>query len=325
MSNLLDSMWVEKYRPKILDDLILPESTMKIFQTMIAKKEIPNLLFHGPQGGGKSTIARIICSKKGVLQDKGSNLLIVNGSAKKSRGISFMDDVVEPFLRHPPTADKYKIVFIDEADKLTKDGFDSLRSMMEIFMESYGRFIFTGNYISKIPGPVQSRFMIFPFERVSKDFVHSYCKRIVTEEKIEHDDESLSLIVTTLYPDIRGMVQAIQKASYTGKLIVNKEDLITMENTLLGFVLQLIEYVDKNELHQLGKVIDSILNILKENDVDYPKIYESLFFKKISAPVKIVVNQYSKEHQNSLNPVMHFIAMVFDIMNTMGEYNKMKG
>jgi hypothetical protein len=121
------------------------------------------------------------------------------------------------------------------------------------------------------------------------------------------------------------MVQAIQKASYTGKLAVNKEDLITMENTLLGFVLQLIEYVDKNELHQLGKVIDSILNILKENDVDYPKIYEALFFKKISAPVKIVVNRYSKEHQNSLNPVMHFVAMVFDIMNTMGEYNKMKG
>ena len=121
--SLLDSMWVEKYRPKKLEDLILPESTMKIFQAMMAKKEIPNLLFHGPQGGGKSTIARIICSKEGVLQFRGSNLLTVNGSAKKSRGIGFMDDVVEPFLRHPPSSDKYKIVFIDEADKLTKDGF----------------------------------------------------------------------------------------------------------------------------------------------------------------------------------------------------------
>ena len=323
--SLVDSMWVEKYRPKTLEDLVLPKSTMKIFREMMAKKEIPNLLFHGPQGGGKSTLARIITSKVGVLQDKGSNLLTVNGSAKKSRGIGFMDEVVDPFLRHPPSSDKYKIVFIDEADKLTKDGFDSLRSMIEVYIESYGRFIFTGNYISKIPGPVQSRFMIFPFERIPKDYVHKYCKGIVESEKIEHDDESIDLIVSTLYPDIRGMVQALQKASYTGKLEVNKEDLITMENTLLGFVLELIDYVDKNQLHKVGKVIDSILNILKENDVDYPKIYESLFFKKITAPVKIIVNDYSKGHQNSLNPVMHFVAMVFDIMKTMGEYNQLKG
>jgi len=323
--SLLNSMWVEKYRPKKLDDLVLPESTMKIFQAMMVKKEIPNLLFHGPQGGGKSTIARIICSKEGVLQFKGSNLLTVNGSAKKSRGIGFMDDVVEPFLRHPPSSDKYKIVFIDEADKLTKDGFDSLRSMMEVFMESYGRFIFTGNYISKIPGPVQSRFMIFPFEQMSMEYVQGYCKKILDEEKVEHDDEALDLIVKTLYPDIRGMVQALQKGSYTGKLDVNKEDLITMENTLLGFVLQLVDHVDKNELHKLGQVIDSILNILKENDVDYPKIYEALFFKKVAAPIKIIVNRYSQRHQDSLNPVMNFIAMVFKIMETMGEYNKMKG
>lgn len=323
--SLVDSMWVEKYRPKKLDDLVLPSSTMEIFKSMLTKKEIPNLLFHGPQGGGKSTLARIICSKEGVLQFKGSNLLTVNGSAKKSRGIGYMDDVVEAFLRHPPSSDKYKIVFIDEADKLTKDGFDSLRAMMEIYMESYGRFIFTGNYISKIPGPIQSRFMIFPFEQMSLEYVHRYCKRILGEENIEYDDESLNLIVKTLYPDIRGMVQAIQKGSYTGKLDVNKEDLITMENTLLGLVLQLIDHLEKSELHKLGTVIDSTLNILKENDIDYPKIYESLFFKKVQAPIKLIVNQYSKEHQNCLNPVMNFVAMLFDMVKTIGEYNEMKG
>lgn len=323
--SILNSMWVEKYRPKKLEDLVLPTSAMKIFREMLGKKEIPNLLFHGPQGGGKSTLARIITSKVGVLQDKGSNLLTVNGSAKKSRGISFMDDVVDPFLRHPPSSDKYKIVFIDEADKLTKDGFDSLRSMIEVYQETYGRFIFTGNYISKIPGPVQSRFMIFPFERIPKEYVFNYCKKVMESEKIEHSDEDINLIVTTLYPDIRGMLQALQKASYSGKLEVNREDLITMENTLLGFVLQLIDYVDKNELHKLGKTIDSILNILKENDVDYPKIYEALFFKKVAAPVKIIVNKYSQEHLDSLNPVMNFVAMVFKIMEVMGEYNKLKG
>jgi DNA polymerase III delta prime subunit len=323
--SLKDSLWVEKYRPKKLEDLLLPEYEMKIFSEMLARKEIPNLLFHGPQGGGKSTLARIISSKEGVLQDKGSNLLTVNGSAKKSRGIGFMDDVVEPFLRHPPTSDKYKIVFIDEADKLTKDGFDSLRAMIETYSEGFGRFIFTGNYISKIPGPVQSRFMIFPFERLSKDYINDYCKMVLESEKIKYDDETIDIVVSTLYPDVRSMLQAIQKGSYTGTLDVNKDDLITMENTLLGFVLQMIEHIDKNELHKLGKGMDSILNILKDHDVDYAKIYEKLFFKKIAAPIKIIVNKASQEHQNCLNPVMHFTAMLFKIIKTMGEYHEMKG
>lgn len=321
----LDSLWVEKFRPKKLEDLVLPESTMKNFQIMLDRQEIPNLLFHGPPGGGKSTLARVICSKSGLMQNSGSNVLAVNGSAKRTRGIGYFDDVVEPFLRHPPSGDKYKIVFIDEADKLTSDAFDSLKGKIEQFQITYGRFIFTCNTLSKIPGPIQSRFMLFPFERIPKDFVFKYCQKILDTEKIKYETDSVNLVVSSLYPDIRRMVNVLQRGSYDGTLNVNKDDVFTIENSLLGFVLQFIDHVDKNEMHKVGVVMDSIFNILKESDIDYPKIYETLFFKKVSAPVKIIVNQYSKEHQNCLNPVMHFTAMLFEILKTIGEYHQLKG
>lgn len=326
MSNkVLDSLWVEKYRPMTLKDLVLPESRMETFGKMIEKGEIPNLLFHGPPGGGKSTLARIIVSKEGIMQDKGSNVLEINGSAKSTRGIGFMDDVVDSFLRHPPSGkDIYKIVFIDEADKLTPDAFDSLRGMIEKYERKYGRFIFTGNYISKIPSALQSRFMVFTFERIPKDYIISFCKKVLDSEEIKYQPDSVELVVDTLYPDVRKMLNALQRGSYSGTLNIDKNDITTLENTIIGNVLAVIEALDENQLGKIGKPMDSIFTILKDNDVDYPKIYEALFFKKVSAPIKMIIDEYSKDHQRSLTPVMNFTAMIFKFIKVMGEYHELK-
>ena len=120
---LVNSLWVEKYRPKILEDLILPTDYRRDFEICIKRKEISNFLFYGPPGSGKTCISLILSSKNGILERPDDNLLSLNGSAKETRGIGMVDTLIEPFLKVPPGGnDKQKIVFIDEADYLCLDG-----------------------------------------------------------------------------------------------------------------------------------------------------------------------------------------------------------
>ena len=322
--NIETNLWVEKYRPKKLEDLVLPERYKKDFGRIIEKNDLPNLLFSGPPGGGKTTLARILCSKSGVIMNKEDNVLIANGSAKKTRGIGFVSDVVEMFLKHPPAGnDRYKVVFIDEADKLTTDGYDSFRGIIEKFQTGYGRFIWTCNYLSRIPEPVQSRFTPYVFQQISKEFVFDYCKTILLAEKIKHKDKDLSFIISNLYPDVRKIVNILKKYSYDGVLEVDEEAVKTNEKRIIASVTEIISYIEKNQESKIGRAVNAIIDILAVQDVEYRGIYTELFFhKKIPSPAKIIINKYSNSHQGSLIPHQHFMAMIFAITKALGDYKK---
>ena len=323
MSELMDSIWVEKYRPKKLEDLALPEQYTNDFKRMIAKCELPNLLFSGPPGGGKTTLARVLCSKNGVLFSKEDNMLQVNGSARKTRGIGFVDEVIEPFLKHPPGGDKYRIVFIDEADKFTSDGYDSLRALIEKYHVAYGRFIFTCNYLSRIPDPVQSRFIPYTFSQIPKEFVLRYCKTILDSEKVGYKDADIKVAITNLYPDVRKIVNALQRASWEGELKLSEKDVITTERKVVTFIRQIISFIEKGQGNKIGGAVNSIVDIVSAQDLEYRNVYTELFFgENIPAPAKIIINKYSNGHQNALVPHMHFMAMVFDIIKSLQAFRK---
>jgi len=322
--NITNDLWVERYRPKSIGDLVLPDEYRQNFEICIKRNEIPNLLFYGPPGGGKSTMARILTSKEGVIQNPSDNVMEINGSAKETRGIGFVDSTIEPYLKVPPSGnDKYKIIFIDECDYLTDAAMSSLRAIIEKYSK-YGRFLFTCNIVSKVTEALMSRVQAYEFKQLPLEFVEQYCNKILDSEKITYVSDSVKFVCSNLYPDVRRIVNCLQRNSLTGELKVNKDTVMTNEKLVISQILEIIAFTNDNQDAKVGTCIGNLIKVLGEYDIEYRGIYSNLFFRKeVPATCKVIINRYSNTHGDCLIPQMHFMAMVFEIVKILREYRAM--
>lgn len=209
-------LWVEKYRPQKIDDCILPKNLKETFKQFVQTGELPNFLFCGTAGVGKTTVAKALCN------EVGAEYLLINGSEES--GIDVLRTKIKSFASTVSLTDSKKVVILDEADYLNPNSTQpALRAFIEEFSNNC-RFIFTCNYKNRIIEPLHSRCAVvdFKIENIEKqEIAAAFFKRtmgILKQENIEADQKVVAELVTKHFPDWRRVLNELQRYSVSGKI-----------------------------------------------------------------------------------------------------------
>jgi len=271
-------LWVEKYRPKLTDDCILPQTIKDVFKGFVTQGELPNLLLTGTAGVGKTTIAKALCDQIGA------SYIMINGSDEGR----FLDTVRNRVRQFATTVSltsgaSHKVVIIDEADNTTNDVQLSLRTAVEEF-HSNCRFIFTCNFSNKIIEPLHSRCTVVDF-RIKPDQAMKLqgqffdrLKTILTKENVTFEDKVLAKLVRRYYPDWRRLINECQRYSASGSIDsailvdvadVNLDSLLTALKkkdftTVKSWVVQ---HMDNDPTMVMRKIYDNLYDVLKPSSI----------------------------------------------------------
>lgn len=209
-------LWVEKYRPQKIEECILPKNLKETFKQFIQTGELPNFLFCGTAGVGKTTVAKALCN------EVGAEYLLINGSEES--GIDVLRTKIKSFASTVSLTDSKKVIILDEADYLNPNSTQpALRGFIEEFSNNC-RFIFTCNYKNRIIEPLHSRCSVIDFkiENVEKqEIAAAFFKRtmgILKTENIDADQKVVAELVTKHFPDWRRVLNELQRYSVSGKI-----------------------------------------------------------------------------------------------------------
>ncbi len=250
-------IWTEKYRPKDFNELVGQDEIVRRVKALTDSLNIPHLLFAGPAGIGKSSLSLIIV-KKLFGKNWRENYLELNASDE--RGIDVVRQKVKDFARTKALGDvPFKIIFLDEADALTREAQQALRRTMENFTLTC-RFILSCNYSSKIIDPIQSRCVIFRFKLLEKKDIEKIIKRISQQEKLEIGKEAIEALHEVSEGDCRRIINLLQSIASISPRIT-KELILTMVSSAKPSDIKIIlEYALAGEfLKSREKLLDVML------------------------------------------------------------------
>ena len=212
----MEDIWIEKYRPKILDDVVGQDEIVERLKAYVKTKNVPHLMFAGPAGTGKTTSA-LAMSKELFGDTWRQNFNELNASDE--RGIGVVRGKIKNFARNAPIGKTaFKIIFLDEADSLTTDAQSALRRTIEKYSHIC-RFILSVNYSSKIIEPIQSRCTVFRFNPIKNDDVKKFIRKIASKEKLEVSSDGLETLIFIARGDLRKAINILQVGASVGKKI----------------------------------------------------------------------------------------------------------
>jgi len=254
-----NSLFVEKYRSKTLDEYVGNEQLKQIVEKYINNNDLQNLLLYGTPGTGKTTLAKLI------VNNFDCDYLYINASDE--RGIDTIRDKVQGFASSA-SFKPIKIIILDEADFLTIQAQASLRNIIETYSRTT-RFILTCNYLERIIDPLQSRCQVLKITPPSKKEVAQHISIILEQENVNYELEDLALVVNKHYPDIRKILNTCQVNNVEGTLKIDKT--VLASNSYKDGVLKELKSPSKSSFKNIRQILaDSNLD-------DFEEIYRFLY------------------------------------------------
>lgn len=296
-SKKANTLWNEKYRPKDLSTFVGNETVKLTIDTFLKQNDIINLLFYGPAGCGKTTLAKLIASNLDC------DFLSINASDE--RGIETIRDKVQGFAS-VASFKPLKVIILDESDFLTIQAQASLRNIIETFSRTT-RFILTCNFVERIIDPLQSRCQVLKIVPPSKSDIAKHVANILEQEEISYTIDDLKIIVNQFYPDLRKMLNTLQMSVKDNEITIDKSVLVS--NTYMNQVLK--------ELQQKSPNWRTIRQIIADsNSSDYEELFRFLYDNASEyAPgnegmVAIYVNEYSYQAQFRIDKEINCMGLI---------------
>jgi DNA polymerase III delta prime subunit len=301
------TLWTERYRPKKIEDCILPDSIKSTFQEFVKNKEIPNLILSGSAGVGKTTIAKALCIEVGC------DYLVINGSDE--RRLDDMRNKVKNYATAMSFLGGRKVIIIDEADNLTIDSQKALKGMIEEVSINCS-FIFTCNQKNRIIEPIHSRCSVIDFKTngSKSKLASNFFKRVETIlqlEKIKYDKEVVAAIILKHFPDNRRILNELQRYSASGEI----------DKGILGNVsdIQIDDLIKAIKEKNFGSARKWVgVNLDNDPSKIFRKLYDTLFEKftpNAIAALVIILAKYQYHSSFVADQEINLMACLTEIMS----------
>ena len=291
------SLLVEKFRPTILDNYVGNEHIKESIKKYLSQNDIQNLIFYGPSGTGKTTLARLI------VKNLDCDYIYINASDE--RGIETIRDKVSGFAS-TASFKPLKVVILDEADFLTIQAQASLRNVIETFSRTT-RFILTCNYIERIIDPLQSRCQTLKVIPPTKVDVAKHIAWIMGEENISFEVEDLKTVVNQFYPDLRKCLNTIQLSTQNSRLIIDKTVLVSS-----NYMVQVLK-----ELKSAKPSWKNIRQIIANSgSQDFEELFRylydnaSVYAEGSEGMVAIYINEYSYQANFRIDKEINLMGLI---------------